>query len=307
MSNWVRAFVVAAASGVSAAVACGGAPTYTPPPKEPCPALAIQMDPVAQPPHGADLCPAGPCNYQTQVGCAAGEVCAPHVDTTKGVVVPHCRPAGAVQKNGACDNSSPDRTKQCDIGLECVEGKCRTMCCGFDWSACDEGESCIVPTEMTVMGPGLPDAGALTETGQDVCFPVGGCDPLKPDSCPPGGKSGNEARECRIADKLGRVACLLPKPLKEGDPCSGDNQCGGGLICAGSPTMVCSKLCPWNQCVATTCTAEKGTCVHFTRDPPNVGECTPNFHGKFLVVDGGFVGDAAALLPPPPPPSGDGG
>ncbi|HVU00733.1 MAG TPA: hypothetical protein VHE30_03245 [Polyangiaceae bacterium] len=293
MVTWVRASVVSLA-GLAAFVACGGADSYVPPHGEGCAPLYAKLDERATPPDGASLCPAGPCNYQTQTGCATGEHCSPHLDPTKNQIVPACRAYGKRDKGEPCDDSVADPNQQCGLGLECAEGKCRTMCCGGDWSACDDGESCILKTAMDVNG-------TITDTGLFLCYPVDDCKALSPDSC------ADSTKACRIADPLGHTACLTPKTKALGDPCTEADPCSAGQICATSddgsdtpPPFTCRRLCPWGVCAEATCGESEGVCVHFTRDPLGVGECTPNFQGTPVWENGHFVADAAALLPDVP-------
>src|SRR6478735_979031 len=52
---------------------------------------------VPSPPHGEDLCPPGPCNYQTGNGCGDGGLasCVP-LPNTVGGLAPACEAAGNV-------------------------------------------------------------------------------------------------------------------------------------------------------------------------------------------------------------------
>ena len=96
-------------------------------------------DMIPNPPDGASLCPTGPCNYQSQEGCAAGTACRPVVNASN-QIVPSCEPVGALGPGEACANSN-----ECTAGYACAEGQCRKLCCGRDWSesTCDPGEGCF--------------------------------------------------------------------------------------------------------------------------------------------------------------------
>jgi hypothetical protein len=244
---------------------------------------------IPLPPNGAALCApkvtAAVCNYQTQSGCSGGQSCSPHFDNLdKTTVVPWCRDPGSVQRGQPCDDKH-----QCDKGLVCAEGACRQLCCGEDWSACPQGESCFHHLEMTAGGGAPP-----VDAGADLCFPVNDCDVFDPKACSDVGKI------CRIVDPTGAVACAPPSNLKIGDPCDHEHQCGQGMICAGEDStgqLHCRHLCRWTFCGEPSCTKDEGVCVHFNRDPTNVGECTPDFRDGPIISDGGVLSapDGAVL------------
>lgn len=294
MMPWPRAVLLALGAALAAGIACGTADSVSPPDKIPCNEIYFGGGLLPFPPDGASLCAPGAakgaCNYQTQDGCAAGQTCAPHVD--KGTVVPTCRPAGERASGEPCDSSSTDAAKQCGVGLQCADRTCHRFCCGGDWSACDPGESCIRQAEVSIDG-GLELAGA------DLCYPVGTCNVLDPEACQ------SEGRNCRIADPIGHVACMPASDLGLGATCDEAHQCGPVLHCVKSSekaaTGVCRSLCPWGVCADKTCDGGS-LCVRFNRDPPGVGECTPDWHGEPFLIDGGVVVDAAALFGP----TGDG-
>lgn len=290
MIPWLRVAVLGCAAALGGGVACGAADFVSPPYKAPCDTVYFGGGKLPPPPDGPSLCAPGLCNYQAQTGCGAGESCAPHIDTKAGTVAPGCRAAGQRARGEPCDDKSTSAAKQCGIGLQCVEGECHTMCCGGDWSACRAGESCIRQGEVKI-------GDTILSAGVDFCFPVGTCNVLSPDSCK------TQGRVCRIADPIGEVACMPPSDLVQGDPCDHEHQCGPLLHCVGSADpgaaavpFKCRKLCPWGVCGAAGCGAGEGVCVHFNRDPRGVGECTPDFHGKPVFVDGGIVADAGLLF-----------
>jgi hypothetical protein len=306
MIPWIRATLLAGVAALGAGIACGTAGSVSPPDKIPCDRLYYGGGKLPPPPDGSSLCARAPgeCNYQSQEGCAAGETCAPHVDTIPtaagpravGTVTPTCRVAGERASGEACDSSSTSAAKQCGRGLQCADGACHRLCCGADWSACDPGESCIRQAEVNIDG-------TITQVGADLCFPVGTCNVLEPDSCK------TEGRICRIADPVGHVACMPPSDLGVGATCDQGHQCGAVLHCVKSDKKnvsgnTCRQLCPWGICPDKTCGAAD-LCVRFNRDPPGVGECTPStaaLRGLPILVDGGVV-DAAGLFRP----EGDGG
>lgn len=64
----------------------------------------------------------------------------------------------------------------CARGLYCALNVCHKLRCGADYTACDEGESCIRALEVRAGGEVIPADAYL-------CFPVDTCDPLDPSSC----------------------------------------------------------------------------------------------------------------------------
>jgi hypothetical protein len=106
----------------------------------------------------------------------------------------------------------------------------------------------------------------------DLCFPVNTCDPLDPASC------ANEAgRECKVVDPTGAVACAPKSEADVGESCAPPNVCKQGSTCIVGPSGgVCRRLCRAEECGEPACSPGEGACVHFDRNPPGVGECTPN-------------------------------
>jgi hypothetical protein len=209
----------------------------------------------ATPPEGESLCKTGPCNYQTQEGCGTGESCLPEL--RNGAVAPSCQAAGAKQSGESCTGWN-----DCATGLFCAEGACRKLCCGGDWSACPAGESCI--RQLLVR-----DRASMSDVpaGADLCFPVGTCNVLDPRAC-----SDTPGRGCKIVDPAGNVACAPSESAGPGDGCETGRACRTGSTCVGG---TCRRLCGSVDSVTVSCPAGEGTCVHYTRDPPGVGECTP--------------------------------
>lgn len=207
--------------------------------------------PIAEPPDGGAACPSGACNYQTGSGCSAAETCSPGL--AGDMVTQQCTAGGSGKSGDVCASSG-----ECAVGYLCVVKSCHKLCCGGDWSACPSAdEHCI--NRLAYAGP---DGGAI-ETGAMLCFPVNDCDALKPDSCTKAGTS------CQIVDATGATACFPSGTGDVGQPCP----CKGGFTCAGG---VCHRLC---KAVAgggdPLCQPGEGACVHFSKDPPGVGECMP--------------------------------
>lgn len=240
--------------------ACGSAATVTdaPPPPPSCPELFEDLTTeVPAPPDGEAACAAGVCNYQTQVGCAADEACRPQFNATDPGVEPGCEAAGDGKAGDACAGQ-PD----CARGFYCdPSGVCRKQCCGADWSACDEGESCIRSVAVKA-------GGKVTAAELDLCFPVGTCDLFDPESC-----ADDPLRECKVVDPTGAVACAPRSNKDVGDPCGPPDVCKQGLACVGG---FCTKLCAFEACAEPSCSEADGICTHYERDPPGVGECIPH-------------------------------
>jgi hypothetical protein len=213
---------------------------------------------IEAPPDGIAECPAGACNYQAQTGCGTDETCRPLFNDDATEVEPGCQPAGDGASGSDCDSDL-----DCAKGHLCVLEQCRKLCCGGDWTACDDGESCIRQVEMQLAN------GDVVETGADLCFPVGTCDLLDPTAC------NDENRDCKLVDPTGNVACAPKSPEALGEPCTeGPSVCQRGLTCVGG---FCRRLCVAQACGEPSCPEAEGTCVHFDRDPPGIGECTPGW------------------------------
>jgi hypothetical protein len=253
LAAWLSAF----SSAALLAAGCGAGSTTDsgPPPQPGCPALSEDLTlPIPDPPDGAAECAPGDCNYQTQEGCADDESCRPQFNATDPDVSPGCEPAGSAVAGEQCQTQA-----DCARGFYCAGKVCRRMCCGQDWSACDDGESCIRSLDVKA-------GGQIISAGVDLCFPVDTCDVFDPSAC-----ASEAGRECKIVDPNGKVACAPQSDADEGDPCAPPTVCKQGLNCVGG---YCLKLCRFEQCGEPACGPEQGTCVHFLRDPEGVGECT---------------------------------
>lgn len=203
------------------------------------------------PPNGELACPVGVCNYQSGVGCAAQQSCVPQLSPND-ALAPACQPAGGLGPGAACAVSS-----DCAPGHMCAAGQCRKLCCGGDWTGCgSEAEHCFRP----VVYKGA--TGNIIDTGAMLCYPVGTCEALVPNSCMEPGTS------CQIVDPSGAVACLPEGSGGSGQPCP----CKGGFLCVEG---ACRRLCKAVEGGGEpSCQSGEGICVHFNRDPVGVGECT---------------------------------
>jgi hypothetical protein len=211
--------------------------------------------PIAEPPEGGLMCPAGECNYQLGTGCEPGFACRPQFTATSSDVHPGCEPAGSGAVGSSCKVQA-----DCAAGYYCAEGSCRKQCCAGDWTACDAGESCI--RQLSVHA-----GDSIVDSGLSLCFPVDDCDPLQPGPC-----NGVATRECKIVDPTGAVACEPLSSAHEGDACAPPTVCAAGLSCV---LEHCRKLCRATVGGVPACSTDEGICVHFNRDPAGVGECTP--------------------------------
>ena len=180
--------------------------------------------------------------------------CRPVVDEDQSVV-PGCLVAGGRQVGDPCEDWT-----DCASGTLCAEGVCRRLCCGGDWSVCGPQESCIRQVS-------IPVNDATADTGASLCYPVGACDVLDPASC-----AEEEGRTCQIVDARGKVACAPEGVGQAGGFCNSGTPCVGGFACVAES---CRRLCRMTEGEEPSCLSDEGTCVHFTRDPPDVGECTP--------------------------------
>lgn len=258
----------------AAASTCGTADTVieVPPMDAGCPqVVADGGGGVPDPPDGALACASGACNYQSQDGCSAGQACRPWINRDGGAdeVRPTCRPVGPVAGGEPCEPWKDD----CAAGYFCHGGACRKLCCGGDWSACDEGESCLRQLSVQLM------SGTVIDAGVSLCYPVNNCDVFDDSSC-----ADEPGRVCRIVDPTGNVACAPDNNRDIGDPCDAASQCGFGAHCVGGR---CVRLCRAEECGEPACPADEGICVHLDRDPDGVGECTPDYAPGAQLPDGG--------------------
>jgi hypothetical protein len=212
--------------------------------------------PVEVHPDGAAACPQGACNYQTGTGCSGTMPdCLPVVTGT--MVTPTCVTPGAGAAGAACMHVG-----DCATGYICTgEGVCRKMCCGGDWTGCDNQatERCLEAVTIQTSAGKFP-------TGASACFPANNCDSLNPSTCTVAGTT------CLIVDGTGATACVpVMGTGQAGQPCP----CAGGFTCVDAPAgKTCVRLCkavlgggnPY-------CAANEGICTHYNRDPPGVGEC----------------------------------
>jgi hypothetical protein len=224
---------------------------------------------IPDPPDGAASCQSGSCNYQKQ-DCPSGGSCLPTDTPPSGDWPPKCFVPGQKGAGEACSSWS-----DCIAGYFCVgigsseggvvPGTCRKLCCGGDWSACPDGESCFQNVSLVPPGGGAP-----IEANADICAPVGGCDPLTPTSC------SDTTRTCQIVDPTGNVACVKEGSGGQGAACK-DAPCKGGFVCVDSDNgFTCRRLCKAVEGGGEpSCQSGEGICVHYNRDPANVGECTP--------------------------------
>lgn len=253
-------------TGALLAAACGGSEQTSEPGDAGSGGSGVVLDgggEIPNPPDGKSLCAPGVCNYQTQ-DCAAGQSCLPS-DTppASGDWPPKCFAAGSKAAGETCS-----QWNECSAGLFCAgvtpsePGTCRRLCCGGDWSACPDGQSCFQQLYLVRPGGGDP-----VYASADLCAPVNDCDVFDASSCPDG-------TACQIVDPTGNVACITAGSAGLGDPCSPSDHCQAGFSCvAGSCRRLCRAVAGGGE---PSCPAAEGVCVHFHRDPPGVGECSPS-------------------------------
>jgi hypothetical protein len=234
-------------------------------------------DETPDPPDGAATCATDLCNYQTQDGCADELACRPSFPAGSTTVTPVCEAFGAGQTDDPCETSL-----DCAKGYLCVQlsaasedgttpavSRCYRQCCSGDWTACDQGTSCIRQFNVQFSDQHV-------EHPLDLCMPTGTCDLFDPDSC--ANDPAPPARECKIVDPTGAVGCMPKSSRKLGDTCSIEtNGCAQGFTCVldadSSVDGHCRRLCRAEVCGEPHCPSQEGTCVHFNRDPEGVGEC----------------------------------
>ncbi len=201
------------------------------------------------------------CNYQTQQGCPANQMCHPSLNADQTQVSAQCLTEGTKAAGESCN------WMECKPGLFCAADKqCRHLCCSGDWSVCASNETC---TEAIVLQG--PDAGMPLSARVNVCQLEDPCDVLNPNSCPAG-------KSCYIVNSRGNVRCLPTGSASLNESCTSTKLCKSGFTCVQSASGVgtCRRLCravvggadPY-------CPTSEGYCSHFVRDPPEVGECTP--------------------------------
>ena len=213
----------------------------------------------ATPPDGASLCPQGGiCNYQTGAGCPADHPSCIPISDANGGVAPSCLAAGAGTSGAACVQVS-----DCAAGFACINAVCHKLCCGGDWTGCPgANEHCI--QRLVYSNPG---SGGATDTKAMLCYPINTCDALVPSGCAQPGTT------CQLADPTGVTACLPEGQGGSGEACP----CKGGFACiVGENGGECRRLCKAVEGGGEPyCQSGEGICVHYTRDPSGVGECTP--------------------------------
>jgi hypothetical protein len=244
-----------------AAIGCGTSENGTPEP--PDSGAPPSRDPVLDgggeipaPPDGSSLCPAGVCNYQTGTGCGADGGTVSCVPLPMGSTVqPACERAGRTPDGDTCAQWT-----DCVSGSICAAGRCRKLCCGRDWTGCGTStEHCLRPLQIQLADNSVVASGAY------LCYPVNQCDALVPSSC----AAIEPGTTCQIADPTGATACLPEGGGGVASACP----CRGGFACVeGGCRRLCRAVPGGGE---PSCPAVEGICVHFNRDPPGVGECTP--------------------------------
>lgn len=192
----------------------------------------------------AALCPAGPCNVETQAGCAAGSGC--QVDSTTLTLM--CEVRGTATDGVRCEAHT-----DCAPGFAClvdeVDAVCRRYCCSND-AVCPAGQYCM---------PFFADArgelyGALFCDGPDAC------DPFANTGC------GANACYAVVANDLTPwTECSTPGTVPVGAPCDSTFDCVPRAVCVDAPAT-CRALC-----------RPPGPC-------PGAESCVPTASGQHVCV-----------------------
>ncbi len=172
-----------------------------------------------------------------------------------------------VAEGGDCSDA------RCDVGLECVSGRCERLsregeACGGDRGvSCAGGLTCegsTPTTEGTCRAPRRPDlgescgAGAFCREGLSCTYMAGGtvcvgpserdgaCALGFPDPCPSG-------QTCRYSGDSG--TCVTPPGV--GDACGRGNRCRNGLWC-DAPSEDASGTCRERGRLGASCSSDSG-------------------------------------------------
>ena len=268
MPRVLVARALALALGLALAPGCGSADSAEIRTKKSCPKVVTDGGGgIVMPDDGSQApeCGTSVCNYQSQEGCSADETCTPALsDGGATAIEPLCAPSGDNARGAACSAL----TASCQKGDACVAGYCRQLCCAGDWTVCNPGESCFRSFAYQI-------GNTPTPTGAWVCYPVGECSVLDPHSA-----ACKDSEDCKLVDSRGSEACVPKSAGALGEDCGNGTGrlCAAGLTCVGQPgAEACRRLCRAEECGEPACPAAEGTCVHFDRDPPGVGECTPGW------------------------------
>ena len=197
----------------------------TPPSKTP------QTEPVntegdaGHQPDAADTCkrtaPSNKCGLVPQCGCTLAETCEVEDDT--GSV--DCVTAGLAAMGSACVNTSG-----CARGLTCIYGTCHAYC--------DKpGSACTAPKTGGCEQVKNSSGGALPNLS--VCRVA--CDLRDLTACGPSGTAGTGV--CMV--DAGNTDCVKGGTRVAGQTCTPANDCGPGLVCAGTAAAgnTCKKWC----------------------------------------------------------------
>ncbi len=196
----------------------------------------------------SDLCEEGVCDPTDVEACTEETSC---VLTADG---PACVELLAPGERGApCD-----ALNGCAAGLSCFlkrdGGECGRPCCATG-SACEPGESCG--------GANMLVDGSTTTFGE--CLPPRPCNVLSSASCEP-------SEACYIVSSTGTTDCLFAGEADVGERCAMQNDCAGGLFCAGISDSMCVRICELG--VEGSCPAMEGSCQAYAQSPPGTGLCT---------------------------------
>jgi len=115
--------------------------------------------------------------------------------------IAHCMTADTTP---SAEGAPCERSVECAVGLECLYGRCKTLCDPHAAEPCSGGDTCI----------------GMAGSAYGACYQS--CDPLGT-ACPPG-------EQCFVAGS-GSLCASEGAGLGEGEACSYVNDCGPGLSC----------------------------------------------------------------------------
>jgi hypothetical protein len=186
--------------------------------------VSTEADAGAQP-DAPDSCqrtpPSNACGLVPQCGCTLAETC----DVIDGAGSVGCITAGKAAMGAPCVTSAG-----CVRGLTCVFGTCHAFC-GNPGSACTAPQTngCIQ----------VKDQAAAALPNLTVCQV--NCDLRDINGC--GGTTAAGTGVCSV-DATGATDCARGGPHTVGQACSPADDCGPGLVCAGTASAgTCKKWC----------------------------------------------------------------
>ncbi len=194
-----------------------------------------------------DVCDQGTCVSGVPTNCADNNPC---TDDS-------CEPAtGCLHTPNAAPCNDGDA---CTVDDQCTDG----MCVAGVPASCDDNNPC------TDDGC-LPATGCTHQPNAAPCDDQNAC--TTGDQCKAGACSGTGLKNCndnnictddQCDPELGCTTQPNSAPCDDGDPCTLNDQCAGGL-CQAGPSQLCDD---GNPCTADSC-GESGACLHTPTEGP---------------------------------------